>query len=90
MWLWLAATLSGQICFYNKVKQHLPTFSKIFITEVFFPFIFPKDIKIMSALKIYKPWTKPISYEVNHKITNFDFKQKSIWKSDRKTKVCVL
>ncbi len=35
----------------------------------------------------YTPLTKPTSYEENHNITNSDLKQKSKWKSYKKTKL---
>ncbi len=37
--------------------------------------------------KSYKSWTKPITYIVNHNISNLDLKQTFIWKSYKKRKV---
>jgi len=42
------------------------------------------------SLKCYKSRTKPTSYEVNHNTAHFAFKQKSIWKLDKKNPQKVL
>lgn len=55
-----------------------PLFPAALVPEVFFLFISPIGIFKMSALKRYKPLTKPTNYEVDHNITNFDVKQKRI------------
>lgn len=41
-------------------------------------------------LKHYKFLTKPTDYKVDHNITDFDLKQKSTWKFDKRIQYCVL
>lgn len=40
-------------------------------------------------IKHNKRWTKPASYKVNHKIANFDSKQKKYLKTAQKDKHCI-
>ncbi len=78
--------------------SHISTFSKqqllrgeipVLVPEAVFPFhsLSPKGFTKKPLLKHHEPWTKQTTYEVNHSIANFFIEQKSIWKSDKKTKV---